>query len=105
MQHLLALSAFSLTLSSVLAGPTCALVPPKAALVQNDPGPGAQGSDSNDDSLVAAGWYPGWHADQYPPSNITWSGYTDVKYAFASVVFHLFVRLTDDEFQQGYYPV
>ncbi|TFY78393.1 hypothetical protein EWM64_g5618, partial [Hericium alpestre] len=35
------------------------------------------------DSLVAASWYAGWHAEDLPIANISWSKYTHMTYSFA----------------------
>jgi chitinase len=34
-------------------------------------------------SQVAATWYAGWHATEYPLSSVSWSKYNTVYYAFA----------------------
>ena len=41
--------------------------------------------------MVAAAWYAGYHASDFPVSNISWDKYTQVTYAFACV-FRLFPR-------------
>ncbi|OCH93947.1 glycoside hydrolase [Obba rivulosa] len=40
-------------------------------------------SDANDD-IVAMTWYAGWHGDDFPPSNMSWSKYSVATYAFAT---------------------
>jgi chitinase len=84
MRYVLPLSLL-LAISSVYArgGPYCALAPPKAVARGLQGGGGNSSSNSGSEDVVAASWYPGWHGTQFPPSNITWSGYNDVKYAFA----------------------
>ncbi|KAL0575358.1 hypothetical protein V5O48_006609 [Marasmius crinis-equi] len=32
---------------------------------------------------VAQAWYAGWHADEFTPSNVSWSKYTHMTYSFA----------------------
>jgi hypothetical protein len=32
---------------------------------------------------VAATWYAGWHANDFPPENLSWEKYNRVTYAFA----------------------
>jgi chitinase len=36
-------------------------------------------------SNIAAAWYAGWHAQDFPLSKVSWSKYTHMVYAFASV--------------------
>ncbi|KAL1710387.1 glycoside hydrolase family 18 protein [Schizophyllum commune] len=44
-------------------------------------------SSSDDASdLVSVAWYTGWHAEDYPPSNVSWSKYSLLHYAFAVTV-------------------
>ena len=44
-------------------------------------------SSSDDASdLVSVAWYTGWHAEDYPPSNVSWSKYSLLHYAFACVI-------------------
>ena len=33
-------------------------------------------------STVSAAWYTGWHADDFPLSQVSWSKYTHLIYAF-----------------------
>lgn len=50
-------------------------------------------ADSTDDDIyaldeppmVASTWYAGWHAKEYPLSQVSWSKYTQMTYAFAWV--------------------
>ncbi len=37
-------------------------------------------------SFVAAGWYTGWHSQNFALTDISWSKYTTLYYAFAFVV-------------------
>ena len=64
-----------------LAAPHCGLVPPEfsARAVQATPSSG--GNDTVD--VVATGWYPGWLGDDFPPSQISWSNYSALTFAFA----------------------
>ena len=34
---------------------------------------------------LATTWYPGWHGADFPPENVPWTEYNEVKYAFAFV--------------------
>ncbi|KAI0049237.1 glycoside hydrolase family 18 protein [Auriscalpium vulgare] len=45
--------------------------------------PGGAGHGKPADSLVAASWYAGWHADDVPLATVSWSKYTHMTYAFA----------------------
>lgn len=38
---------------------------------------------ANDIYYVASTWYAGWHAEDFPPENITWDRYTSATYSFA----------------------
>lgn len=37
------------------------------------------------ESMISAAWYTGWHADDFPLSDVSWEKYTHLKYAFACV--------------------
>ena len=34
-------------------------------------------------AFVSSTWYTGWHATDFPLSNVSWDKYTHIKYAFA----------------------
>ena len=89
MRHILIpLSLFVSIWPYVSADPSCALATPSNEAALSSPSSQASGSQANNggsDDVVAAGWYPGWRGAQFPPSNITWSGYNSVKYGFAFV--------------------
>ncbi|OCH91678.1 glycoside hydrolase [Obba rivulosa] len=36
--------------------------------------------------MVSASWYAGWHAQDFPLSNVSWDKYTHLTYSFASTV-------------------
>jgi len=44
------------------------------------------------DSTVAAAWYTGWHAVDFPLSQVSWSKYTHLIYAFAWVFYFCFAH-------------
>ncbi|KAJ3841144.1 glycoside hydrolase family 18 protein [Lentinula raphanica] len=73
----------------------CSLVPPKDATTNSKStssgtGSGSATSGSNSGSngdfadVLANGWYPGWLAEDNPPSNISWSKYNTLTFAFAT---------------------
>ncbi|KAF8970147.1 glycoside hydrolase family 18 protein [Flammula alnicola] len=71
----------------VVAAPRCGLVPPKsaAALAVQGPTPTVTPSSSNGtNDVVATGWYPGWLGADLPPSQISWSKYSALTFAFAT---------------------
>ena len=37
---------------------------------------------SRSNSSISAAWYTGWHATEFPLSNVSWSKYTHLIYAF-----------------------
>lgn len=41
---------------------------------------------SRSSSTISAAWYAGWHATSFPLSQVSWSKYTNLIYAFAWVV-------------------
>jgi len=41
---------------------------------------------STSGNKLATGWYPGWVAGSFPPSEIPWAKYSALTYAFAYVV-------------------
>ncbi|KAI0065999.1 glycoside hydrolase family 18 protein [Artomyces pyxidatus] len=43
----------------------------------------AQSLRRDSPGLVAASWYTGWHADDVPLANVSWSKYTHMTYSFA----------------------
>ncbi|KDR72562.1 hypothetical protein GALMADRAFT_73528 [Galerina marginata CBS 339.88] len=81
------------------AAPHCGLVPPKSAAVavhastkSNSSGTGANGGD-----VVATGWYPGWLGSQLEPSQISWSKYSALTFAFATTTPDASVIALDSE--------
>ena len=38
---------------------------------------------SRSGSTISAAWYAGWHATSFPLSQVSWSKYTNLIYAFA----------------------
>ena len=75
------LISFSFAPFLALAAPHCGLVPPEfsARAVQTTPSSGG----NNTVDVVATGWYPGWLGDEFPPSQISWSKYSALTFAFA----------------------
>jgi len=65
-----------------LAAPHYNLALPKlpARAVQATP-PSGGGNYTVD--VVATGWYPGWLGDKLPPSQVAWSSYSALTFAFA----------------------
>lgn len=43
-------------------------------------------ADESASDLVSVAWYTGWHAEDFPPANVSWSKYTLLHYAFAVTV-------------------
>lgn len=60
----------------------CGLVPQEvsARAVQHTP---SSGGGNYTVDVVATGWYPGWLGADLPPSQISWSNYTALTFAFA----------------------
>ena len=86
----------ALPLASVWAAPMCSLKPATstgAALASStststgsNTSSGSSSTSKNStvgDEVVAATWYAGWHGDDFPPENVSWSKYTAATYAFA----------------------
>ncbi|KAG6833050.1 hypothetical protein H0H87_012061 [Tephrocybe sp. NHM501043] len=63
--------------SLVSAAPFCGLVPPKQATRA------VPVAANLSDDVVAAAWYAGWRSGKLAPSNITWSKYNVMTFAFA----------------------
>jgi hypothetical protein len=42
-------------------------------------------SVAGNSTFVAAAWYAGWHAADFPIANVSWSKYSRMTYSFASV--------------------
>ncbi|KAJ3780755.1 glycoside hydrolase family 18 protein [Lentinula aff. detonsa] len=82
----------ALTLPQFIFGqPKCGLVPPRDATAgskstSTGTGTGTSSSSGDDDiaDVLANGWYPGWLADDNPPSNISWNKYNTLTFAFAT---------------------
>ncbi|KZT28075.1 glycoside hydrolase family 18 protein, partial [Neolentinus lepideus HHB14362 ss-1] len=66
----------------VSAAPYCTLTKPQSAVVSSTTS-GTTGSGSSPSDLIASSWYAGWNAADFPLSNISWSKYSAVAYAFA----------------------
>ncbi|KJA18752.1 glycoside hydrolase family 18 protein [Hypholoma sublateritium FD-334 SS-4] len=90
----IALSAFSLLAAflilseNVHAAPLCGLVPPTttAAVVVPTGAPSGLPASANGTAgdVVATGWYAGWLGATQPPSQISWTKYSAVTFAFAT---------------------
>lgn len=91
----IALSTFSLLAAlfllseNVHAAPLCGLVPPTAtaAVVIPTGTPSGLPASANGTAgdVVATGWYAGWLGATQPPSQISWTKYSAVTFAFACV--------------------
>lgn len=87
--HLVLVSLFA-TLAALpvaFAMPYCGLVPPKPqprSVAQSSGGNTTNGGNSSSpDQVLATGWYPGWLGAALAPSNISWSKYNALTFAFA----------------------
>jgi len=85
---LLAASAILSTLSDVLvsAAPHCGLVSPTTtaiAVQQTSTSTNTKANSTGGEDVVATGWYPGWLGSQLAPSQISWSKYSALTFAFA----------------------
>ncbi|KAF8801135.1 endochitinase [Phlegmacium glaucopus] len=69
----------AINLLSIIAAPSCGLVPPKSSLTQSPP----DTSSSSTEGVLATGWYAGWLGTQLPPSQISWTKYSALTFAFA----------------------
>ncbi|KAL0957352.1 hypothetical protein HGRIS_001156 [Hohenbuehelia grisea] len=71
-------------LPTTCAVPTSGVVPPEQqsvnAAVKTSGGSGAK---IEDDIILAKAWYPGWLGEKFPPSEISWSKYNSMTFAFA----------------------
>ena len=75
------------------AAPMCSLKPASSAIASSSavapsstPVGGSStsfNSTSDGDEIVATTWYAGWHGDDFPPENMSWSKYSAATYAFA----------------------
>ncbi|KIK70248.1 glycoside hydrolase family 18 protein [Collybiopsis luxurians FD-317 M1] len=95
-----------LVLAQVAFGqPKCGLVPPKNAIdssPKSSAGSGVSGSPDGDlEDVLANGWYPGWLADTNPPSNISWSKYNTLTFAFATTTSDVNTVALDSVSQQA----
>ena len=45
----------------------------------------SSGSNTTEVEMVASAWYTGWHATDFPLSNVSWDKYTQLTYAFGYV--------------------
>ncbi|KAI5121787.1 hypothetical protein M0805_009779 [Coniferiporia weirii] len=74
-----------LEISAVFGAPVCGIKNPSSSASANSAAPSGSSCLLNTDSdFIAASWYAGWHSSDFPPSNISWSKYTNVIYSFAS---------------------
>lgn len=85
---LLAALAFILSTSStvlVSAAPRCGLVVPTPPSLSAQTGSNGSGNSSVGDGMdvVATGWYPGWLGSELSPSQISWTKYSALTFAFA----------------------
>lgn len=53
-------------------------------------------SSLNSNSKIAAAWYAGWHAQYFPLSQVSWSKYTHIIYAFAVTTSNVSALSLDD---------
>jgi len=89
---LLLLAAVILIPSSmfhVIAVPTCGLMKNQARDVLGSNGTSNRtttpsAGNTTPKNVVATGWYAGWLANQFPPTQISWSQYTALTFAFAT---------------------
>nr|GAT54843.1 glycoside hydrolase family 18 protein [Mycena chlorophos] len=73
------------------AGQYCGLRPPSGALSSSSGSSSGSGgitttgnSSADTSDVVASAWYPGWEAQDFPPSMISWSKYNSMIFAFAT---------------------
>ena len=92
------LAAFLVLSENVTAAPLCGLVPPTttaAVVVPTGTPSGLPASaDGTAGDVVASGWYAGWLGATQPPSQISWTKYSAVTFAFACVYHDLGVLHT-----------
>ena len=80
MFSLLAALTLFFSISSVVAAPTCGLVPPQTAPT-NSTRPSSS-TDAESD-VVVTGWYASWVGKTLPPSQVPWQMYSALTFAFA----------------------
>ncbi|KAJ3893612.1 glycoside hydrolase family 18 protein [Lentinula edodes] len=91
----------------ILGQAKCGLVPPRDSTTANaksSTGTGSGSSSSSDGDfadVLANGWYPGWLADDNPPSNISWSKYNTLTFAFATTTSDVNVVALDSISEQA----
>ncbi|THG97747.1 hypothetical protein EW145_g7554 [Phellinidium pouzarii] len=88
------LSVLVLGTSLSLGAPLCGLTPSSSSSSASRSGSANPANPSGTSCLaatgsagagsIAASWYAGWHSADFPPSNISWSKYTNVIYSFAA---------------------
>ncbi|KAF5318679.1 hypothetical protein D9619_010676 [Psilocybe cf. subviscida] len=61
------------------------------------PPPSNSSTSGNLTDVVATGWYAGWLGDELPPSNISWSKYSALTFAFATTTPDTSVIALDDQ--------
>ncbi|PPQ82606.1 hypothetical protein CVT25_007120 [Psilocybe cyanescens] len=99
---LLAALAFILSTSStvlVSAAPRCGLVVPTPPSLSAQTGSNGSGNSSVGDGMdvVATGWYPGWLGSELSPSQISWTKYSALTFAFATTTPDPSMIALDDE--------
>ncbi|KAK7439400.1 hypothetical protein VKT23_017621 [Stygiomarasmius scandens] len=86
---------------TAFSAPTCALrSPPKATNAAATTGSTSNANSSDASDFVATGWYPGWLGTENPPSNLSWSKYTALTFAFATTTPDTSVIALDDVSKQ-----
>ncbi|EMD34757.1 glycoside hydrolase family 18 protein [Gelatoporia subvermispora B] len=70
--------------SSTISGSSSVAGANKGSTSSSSSSSSSNGSSDVDDDIVAMTWYTGWHGDDFPPSNMSWSKYSVATYAFAT---------------------
>ncbi|KAF9559452.1 glycoside hydrolase family 18 protein [Agrocybe pediades] len=92
----------------VSAAPHCGLVSPSVSAAVAQPTAINQATTTNQtagtstngtlgEDVVATGWYAGWYGDKLPPSQISWSKYNSLTFAFATTTPDPSVLALDDQ--------
>ncbi|KAF8899789.1 glycoside hydrolase family 18 protein [Gymnopilus junonius] len=85
----------------VMAAPHCGLVPPQPSglSLQTSTGSSSTGSGAGSagGDVIATGWYPGWLGSEFSPTNISWSKYSALTFAFATTTPNTSVIALDNE--------
>jgi hypothetical protein len=92
----------------VSAASTCRLTPASSLSSQPSSSPSGSlpgSSSSNNHSLIAGAWYPGWLSTSFPPSRISWQKYSLLTWAFALVSFSFLssTPILNQAFRQRYH--